>query len=128
VISVGVATGCTVGSTLTDLQSGQWVKASVGLGCGYFAEIFAGSVGVVVAGAASPTGPGAVAIGVAAYRALAAGLKVACGGLLDGGANALGQYLEAKHETAVAVDVERRGLCIQMRQFLGTRSWSAVPC
>jgi hypothetical protein len=130
----GGPVGLTVAHRLCDATevsnaylSKDWLGYSRDKGCEYFSEIFGGTVGGIVAGAASGTGPGAVAVGVGTYKALASGLKIACGGLLDGGAKALGHYLETRHETEVAADVTNRGLCIAENRTHGT-NFGAVPC
>jgi hypothetical protein len=128
VISVGVAKGCLFGSTIGDLANGRFAGAITGLACSYFSNVFATGVGIFAAGAAAETGPGAAAIGVDAYKALAAGLQIACGGLFSGGANALGQKLESNHEAHVAADIERNGRCLRLSSLFGFRGWSAVSC
>jgi von Willebrand factor type A domain len=119
---------CNAVSIADAFRSGDWSGVAAGQACGYFSEIFAQRVGIVAAGATAETGPGAVAIGLFTYRSLAAGLKLACGGLLDGGARALGVKLEADHETHIALDVIRDGRCIKRREFLRALHWSAVDC
>ena len=119
---------CNTVSIADAFRSGDWLGVTAGQACGYFSEIFAQRVGVIAAGATAETGPGAVAIGLFTYRSLAAGLKLACGGLLDGGAAALGVKLEADHETHIALDVLREGRCIKRREFLRALKWSAVDC
>jgi len=127
-ISRGVDTACDTLSMAEALQSGDWLGVAAGKACGYFSEVFAGAVGVVAAGATAETGPGAAAVGLWTYRALGAGLKVACGGLLDGGAAALGAKLEADHETHIALDVVRKGRCIALREQFHFTFWRAVDC
>jgi von Willebrand factor type A domain len=119
---------CNAVSIADAFSSGDWLGVAAGQACGYFSEIFAQRVGVIAAGATAETGPGAVAIGLFTYRSLAAGLKLACGGLLDGGASALGVKLEADHETHIALDVIREGRCIKRREFLRALHWSATDC
>jgi hypothetical protein len=109
-------------------RSGNWLGAAAGHTCGYFAEVFAGGVGTLAAGAAAETGPGALAVGLGTYRALAASLKVACAGLLDGGARALGVKLESDHERHIAVDVVRKGRCITLTRRFGQLHWAAARC
>lgn len=127
VVNKAAEVACTGGDIITALQTGSWTGAAKSKACGYFSDIFATGVGVLVAGAAAPTGPGAVAVGVGTYKAFAAGLKLACGGLLDGGALALGVKLEADHERNIAKDVVRYGRCIKVTHRLGTY-WSATAC
>lgn len=128
VVNKGVAWGCTAGSVIEDFRQGDWLGAAAGFACGFFAEVFAEGVGIFVAGAASPIGPAAAVIGYETYRALSASLKIACSGLLDGGAAALGYNIESRHQARIAVDVERRGKCIRQRRVFGLVSWSAVNC
>jgi hypothetical protein len=127
---INVATNrlCSAVSIVDDLRSGNWLGIPSGAACGYFADIFAGGVGVFTAGATAETGPGAVAVGVTTYRAMAAGLKIACGGLLDGGAKALGIKIEAAHERHVALDVLRRGKCLSITKRFGQLQWAATSC
>lgn len=110
------------------LQTGDWLGAAAGKACGYFSDVFAAGVAIVAAGATSPTGPGAGAVGLVTYRALSGGLKLACGGLLDGGAAAFGAKLEADHQTNIALDVIREGKCISHREQFNLISWRAVAC
>jgi hypothetical protein len=128
ILSVATSRGCEAGSIVTSLSNGDYLGLTKGVACSYFSEVFATGVGIVVAGATAETGPGAVAIGVTAYRALAAGLKIACSGLLDGGAKALGVKLESRHETNVALDIERKNKCLRMKKLAGVRTWSATSC
>jgi hypothetical protein len=127
-VSHGVDTACDTLAIADALQTGDWLGVSAGKACGYFSEVFAGAVGVVAAGATAETGPGAAAVGLWTYRALGAGLKIACGGLLDGGAAALGAKIEADHETHIALDVTRKGRCIAYREQFHYTSWRAVDC
>lgn len=127
-LPVDASDACDVVAYADAFRTGDWLGLASGQACGYFSEMFAQRVGVLAAGAAVETGPGAVAIGLFTYRSLSAGLKVACGGLLDGGAQALGVKLEADHETHIALDVLREGRCIQLREVIGALHWSAVRC
>jgi hypothetical protein len=127
-INVQADAACNVVAIADAYRSGDWLGLAAGQACGYFSDVFASAVGVFAAGASAETGPGAVSIGLFTYRSLAAGLKVACGGLLDGGAKALGVKLEADHETHIALDVLRKGRCIKLREFAGALHWSAVDC
>jgi hypothetical protein len=133
-VNAGSSELCDTTAIVEGYDSGGWVGVSSSVAeekaCGYFSDVFAGGAGVVAAGAASESGPGAVAVGLGTYKALASFLNVACGGLLDGGATALGTKLETDHETHVALDVTRRGKCLMLSQksgFSGT-SWHAVEC
>ena len=132
-VSSGADLACETTAVVNAYRSGDWAGYAAGQACGYFSKVFAGAAGVVAAGASSPTGPGAAAIGYLTYRSLSAFLKVACGGLLDGGAAALGAKLEADHQTNIALDVTREGKCIAYgkRGFgkkLSSVHWSAVDC
>lgn len=127
-VSVATSKVCDYAGAAADLFQGNWLGAVTGLGCSFFSDVFATGAGIFAAGATSETGPGAVAVGVETYQALAASLQVACGGLLDGGANALGQSLEANHETAVAMDIMHNGECLHYRRVFGYISWSAASC
>jgi len=127
-LGVNASRACDALAYADAFRTGNWLGAVAGQACGYFSDVFAGGVGTVAAGATAETGPGAVAIGLFTYRALAAGLKIACGGLLDGGAKALGVKLEADHETHIALDVTRKGRCIQLREVVHQLQWSAVAC
>jgi len=128
VVNAGVSRGCDAGSIYNAYRSGDWLGAAKSYGCGYFSTIFAGGVGVFAAGAAAETGPGAVAVGVATYRALAASLKLVCGGVFKVAGTALGKKLEANHETHIAIDVIRHGKCITLKRRFGILQWSAVEC
>jgi hypothetical protein len=129
VVAEGTSVGCEVGSIGSELASGHFLGAAKGVVCGFFSDVFAGSAGLFAAGATSETGPGAVAIGVNTYRALKAGLKLACGGVLTDAATQLGIKLEAKHETAVALDIIRRGRCLRetSKTLVGIH-WAAATC
>jgi hypothetical protein len=133
-VNAGSSDLCDSTAIVDGYASGGWAGASSSAAeeeaCGYFSDVFAGGAGAVAAGAAAETGPGAVAVGVGTYKALASFLQVACGGLLDGGATALGTKLEGDHETHVALDVTRRGRCLTLSQKSGLSgtSWHAVPC
>lgn len=106
----------------------DWLGVATSKACGLMAEAFAGAMGIAAAGATSESGPGAVAVGVNTYRAVSSSLKVVCGLLFDGGAVAIGNKLEADHETRVALDITRTGKCLRERVVLGVISWAAVPC
>ena len=129
VVNKGVSLGCKAGGIVSALQNGNWLGTAKSVGCGYFSDIFATSAGIFAAGATAETGPGAAAVGVNTYRALLAGMKLMCGGVLTGAATQLGIKLEAKHETAVALDIIRRGKCLRetKRSVVGIQ-WSAVTC
>lgn len=106
----------------------DWKGLAAGQVCGYFSELFAGVAGVYAAGATAETGPGAVAVGLATYRNLSAFLKLACGGLLDGGARTLGEQIETNHESHVALDIVRDGKCLREQNVWGVIRWSAANC
>lgn len=127
VASAGVATGCSAGHVYDAYKSHNWLGLAKTAACGYFGDIFAGAVGIFVAGATSAAPPAAAALGVATYHALAASLTLVCGGVLNLGTQ-LGKKLESKHETAVNVDIERHGKCLShSTSFLGS-SWAAITC
>jgi hypothetical protein len=128
VVSAGTSGGCDLVGIASAYSSGRWLGAAASKACGFFSDVFATGVGLVAAGAASETGPGAVAIGVNTYRALAAGLKVVCGGIFGGGASSLGKKLEADHETHIALNVVRHGECIKLRHVLGAWAWGSRDC
>ena len=119
---------CGATDTLTELESGNWAGPAAGLACQFLGSVFAEGVGIFVAGATAPSGPGAVVAGTFTYRALAAGSAIACGGLFDGGAEALGIKLEADHETAIARDIVAHGKCLRNRTRFGFMQWSAADC
>jgi hypothetical protein len=119
---------CDAASIVDALETGDWVQAAASQACGFLGEVFAGGVGALAAGATSVSGPGAVAVGVGTYKALSAGLKIACGGLIDGGAKALGVKLEADHDYHIAIDILRKGECLRMAERFGLIGWSAVDC
>jgi hypothetical protein len=133
-VQAGTNNLCDASTVVEAYNSGGWVGAGAAVasdkGCAYFSDVFAGGVGLVAAGATSETGPGAVAVGVATYKALSAGLKIACGGLFAGGARSLGTKLEADNETHVALDIIRRGKCRLLSQLSGLSgtSWHATTC
>ena len=125
---------CDTTAIVSGYRSGGWEGASSSVAeekaCGYFSDVFAGGAGLVAAGATSESGPGAAAVGIGTYHALAAFLKVACGGILGGGATSLGKKFEADNETHVALDVIRNGKCILLSQKTGISgtSWHATDC
>lgn len=127
-VGSGAKLACETTAIVNAYRSGDWAGYAAGQACGYFSEAFAGAAGVVAAGASSPTGPGAVAVGYLTYRSLSAFLNVACGGLLNGGAAALGAKLEADHQSNIALDVTREGKCIAFGKRFGFVHWSAVDC
>jgi len=133
-VNAGTSSLCDTATVVAGYNSGGWAGVTSSLAeskaCGYFSDVFAGGAGLLAAGAASETGPGAAAVGFATYKALASFLKVACGGVLDGGATALGTKLEADHETHVSLDITRRGRCLMLSQKggLSGRSWHAIDC
>jgi hypothetical protein len=129
IVSAGVSKGCSAGSIVTDLRTGNWLGAVKSVGCAYFSDVFAKSAALFAAGATSATGPGAVAVGVATYQALTAGMSLVCGGVLTFSATQFGYKLESNHETAVAIDIIRSGKCLHQtsRRFFGIQ-WSAVTC
>jgi hypothetical protein len=127
--ATAIENGPCLGADIADAYGKKdWLGPAKGAACNYFGEVFAGGVGVVAAGAASGTGPGAAAVGVITYRALAGGLKIACGGLLDGGARDLGAKLEANYEMHVATDIVHRGKCLRYDNSAKIKKWTAVRC
>jgi von Willebrand factor type A domain len=128
VVSGGSDLACNTLAMSEALRTGDWLGYAAGQACGFFGEVFAEGAGIVMAGATSPSGPGAVAVGLGTYRALSAGMKLACGGLLDGGAAAIGAKIEADHQTNIAFDVLRKGRCIAYRVQFGISSWRAINC
>jgi hypothetical protein len=123
--SINIATDrlCDANSIIEAYNSGSWLGAAGGKACDVFNDFFSGAVAVFTAGST-----GAVPIGVAAYKALSAGLKVVCGGLFDGGAAAVGAHLEADNEHNIAVDVIRHQKCMEYSHRFGHSPWRAVPC
>lgn len=119
---------CDVFGVAMDVEENDWVGAATGATCSYLSDLFATAVGIAAATASSASGPGAVAIGVTAYKAMAATLQLACGGLLDQGAHDLGVYLETKHEANVALDISQLGKCLRERNVAGQISFRAVDC
>lgn len=120
---------CEVPEIIEAFESGNWLGYGKSKACSYFSEIFAGGFGILAAGVATPTGPGAVVVGVRAYRGMAATLNGAiCSGLLSGIGTSFGEKLEADHERNIAVDVVRRGKCIANKSAFSINSWRAVDC
>jgi hypothetical protein len=109
-------------------RTGNWLGWAGGKACNFFGQVFAGGVGIYAAGATAAAGPGAVTIGKYTYRAFAAGLKVACGGLFAGGAKTFGAQRETDHETHIALDVTREGKCIAYRERFSIVDWRAIDC
>jgi hypothetical protein len=132
-LTMGVDHVCTAQSIASAFADGGWLngikQSARAAACGWFSDVFAGAAAVFVAGAAAETGPGAVAVGVAAWKALTAGLRLACGGLLTGPPSEFGVKLEAGHETAVMLDIVRKGKCLeQTRKPVIGIQWWAVAC
>lgn len=127
-VSIPANRACRAADILDAYESNDWLGYGQGEACDFFSDVFATGGGIFAAGATAETGPGAVAIGVNTYRALAASLHVVCGGLFDGGAVALGEKLEADHETDIATDVLQQGKCIREDVRFGLVDWSAVSC
>ncbi|HEV7495737.1 vWA domain-containing protein [Baekduia sp.] len=113
--------------TLTELESGNWGGAAAGEACQWLGSVFAEGVGIFAAGATAETGAG-VLIGTVTYRALGAGSAIACGGLFDGGAMALGNKLEADHDTDIARDIMAHGRCLRSSTRFDYMQWSAPVC
>lgn len=133
-VNAGTSKLCDTTAIASGYESDGWAGVSSSLAsdkaCGYFSDVFAGGVGAFAAGAASESGPGAVAVGVTTYKALDAFLEVGCGGLLAGGATSLGTKLEDDNETHIALDVVRHGKCILLSQKSGISgtSWHSTSC
>jgi hypothetical protein len=125
---VGAGNLCDAAGFAEQIGRGDWLGAAGGLGCAFFGEVFSVGAATVIAGAASATGPGAVVIGVASYKALAAFLTLACGGIFDGGAKTFGSKLEQKREGQVAADIFSKGKCLRYRKTFGWISWSSAGC
>jgi hypothetical protein len=123
-----VKSACDALGVVDSIANGGWLSSGEDYACGLFAEAFATGVGIFAAGAASETGPGAVEVGVQTYRALNAALTAACAGLFAGGASAIGQKLEADHETGIALDIATKGKCLRERRVFGLIFWSAADC
>lgn|GEM_PF-2536583 len=119
---------CDGTDTLLSLQKGDWAGVAAGKACNVFGSLFSEAAGVIAAGVAAESGPGALFVGDVVYRAFAAGFKLACGGLFSGGARTLGIKLEDKHEADVARDVSSRGKCLRTTTRFGYFSWSAADC
>jgi hypothetical protein len=119
---------CNATDVVDAYNSGDWLGAAAGKGCEMYFDVFSVGLGILAAGAAAETGPAAPLIGVAAYRALSATLRVVCGAVFDGGAQTFGYDLETHHEVQVAADIADKGKCLQSRTVLGAVFWSAVSC
>lgn len=119
---------CDSHDVLTALRDGSFAGLAGSAGCDYFGGMFAKFAGVTAAGASSLAGPGAVAVGVGTYKALSAGVQVACGGLLDGGATSLGTKLEADNEYNIAVEVENGNRCLVYQPRPPQSPWRSASC
>jgi hypothetical protein len=100
---------CDATDVVDAYNSGNWLGAAAGKGCELYSDVFSEGLGILAAGAAAESGPVAVTIGVAAYRALDATLHVVCGAIFDGGAQEFGYNLETHHEVQVAADIANKG-------------------
>ena len=118
---------CGAVGVISAYRSGGWLGAAKSFACGFFSDIFASKTAIFIAGQATETGAGAV--GATAYRALVSALKLACGGLLTTVPSEFGYKLEARHETAVALDITRKGKCLEQthKAVIGIQWW-AVTC
>ena len=119
---------CNATDVVEAYESGNWLGAAAGKACELFSDVFSEGLGILAAGALAETGPVAAALGVAAYRALDATLRVVCGAIFKGGARTFGYNLETHHEVQVAADISNKGKCLQSRTVLGAVFWSAVSC
>jgi hypothetical protein len=119
---------CDASDVVDAYNSGDWLGAAAGKGCELFSDVFSEGMSILAAGAAAETGPAAVTLGVAVYRALNATLHVVCGAVFDGGAKTFGYNLETHHEVQVASDIANKAKCLQSRTVLGAEFWSAVSC
>ena len=126
--SIRAELACNTLAIANAFRTGDWLGFAAGQACDFFGKAFATAGGVTAAGLAAASGPGAAAVGLYAYRALAAGMKVACGGLFAGGAAAVGAKIEADHQTNIAFDVIREGRCIAYREKFRLVSWRATDC
>ena len=119
---------CEASDVVNALQSNNWLGVAGGYGCLQYSDIFAEGLGILAAGALSESGPVAVTLGVYAYRAINATLKVVCGAIFDGGAQTWGYNNETSHEQQVAFQVSNDGKCLQEDTVLGATFWWAVSC
>jgi hypothetical protein len=132
-LAMGVDHVCSAQSISAAFADGGWINGlksgARSVACGWFSDVFAGAAAVLVAGAAAETGPGAAAVGLATWKALTAGMRLVCGGLLTGPPTELGVKLEAHHETQVMVDIVRKNKCLEQTQkpVIGIQ-WSAATC
>lgn len=119
---------CSATSVAEAYANDSWLGFTGSEACNFFSNTLATGTGILAAGTAAPvSGPGAVAVGVVTYRAIKTGIGVTCGGVFSGAFAAAGQWLEARHQANVAVDVSRKGLCLAESTSFGNR-WAAVPC
>lgn len=132
-LTMGIDHVCSAQGIASAFADGGWLnglKQTVeSTACGWFSDVFAGGAALFAAGATSETGPGAVAVGVGTWKALTAGMRLVCGGLLTGPPSELGVKLEAHHETQVMLDIIHKGKCLeQTRKPVIGLQWFAVTC
>jgi hypothetical protein len=109
------------------VKTGDWMGAAGGALCAFLGATVPEAAGIFAAGVASETGPGAVAVGVRTYQALAVIIPVACGGLLAK-AHDLGAQWETNQEHHAAQQIIDDGKCLRSRKVFGFLSWSAAAC
>jgi hypothetical protein len=119
---------CEASDVLDALQTNDWLGVAGGYGCETFSEIFSTGLGILAAGALSESGPVAVTVGVAAYRAINSTLHFVCGAIFDGGAQTWGYNNEVSHEQQIAAQVANDGMCLREREVFGDVFWSAAAC
>ncbi len=111
------------------LETGNWAGPAKGLGCEFFGTILAGTAAAAVTAGTSPTGPAALVVGAGTYKAFKAGMDLACGGLFEGGALALGEKLEGDHQAHIARRILDEGKCLRETQDpIASSSYSAEDC
>lgn len=119
---------CSAASVVEAYVNDAWLGYAGSEACNFFSNTLATGTGILAAGTAAPaSGPGAVAVGVVTYRAIKTGIGATCGGVFSGAFAAAGEWLEARHQANVAVDVSSKGLCLAERTTYGNR-WAAVSC
>lgn len=115
------------GEVVDSLNHNKWMTGAHDVACGIAADYLGDAGGVALAGAFSETGPVAVTIGVAAAKALTAGLNLACKSALQN-ASKFGYNVETKHEFHISEDILNAGKCLRMRTIFGYLQWDAVDC
>lgn len=110
------------------LAKADWAGAAKGAVCSFLEAVVPEAAGIVVAGAASETGPGAAAVGVNTFKALRVAIPILCSGLLQAIGSEFGSYLEAHHETQIAQQIADDDKCLRSRTVFGLIVWSAASC